>query len=60
MTTPKYKLTLNELQRPGNINKLERDGFTSEQIHKVLFKETDGISRQERTQLMEKLYDRRK
>ena len=54
----KYKLTANELERAGNIRKLESDGFTREQIHKEMYKVTDGMSTQQRTELMKKMYQR--
>lgn len=60
MTTPKYKLTLNEIERAGNITKLERDGFTREAIHKTLYRETAGSTQQHREQIISRLYDRRK
>lgn len=59
MATPKYKLTIAHIDKASNIHKLERDGFTREQITKVMYKETEGASRQERTQIISKLYDRK-
>lgn len=58
MTIPKYKLTINEIERSGNIAKLERDGFTREQISKTMYKETAGASQQERTKIMSELFER--
>lgn len=55
----KYKLTLNDIDKASNIHKLERDGFSKETIHKVMYKETEGASQQERTRIIEKLYDRK-
>lgn len=55
----KYRLTLNELERPSGIHKLERDGFTKEQIMKQLYKHTDGASQHEREKIVGKLYDRK-
>lgn len=55
----KYKLTLNDIDKSSNIHKLERDGFSKETIHKVMYKETEGASQQERTRIIEKLYDRK-
>lgn len=60
MTTPKYKLTIAHIDKANNINKLEKDGFTKEQIMKTMYKETDGASQREREQIVSKLYDRRK
>lgn len=54
----KYKLTINHIEQASGIHKLERDGFTREDIHKVMYRETDGANTQERTRIMEKLYDR--
>ncbi len=59
MTTQKYKLTIADIDRASNIHKLERDGFTKEQIHKTMYKETEGLSQQERTKIISKLYDRK-
>lgn len=55
----KYKLTLNEIDKKGNIDKLKRDGFNNEQIHKAMYRETVGASQREREQIMNKLHDRR-
>lgn len=60
MTTPKYKLTIAHIDKTANISKLERDGFTKEQIMKTMYKETAGASQREREQIISKLYDRRK
>lgn len=54
----KYSLTPRELERAGNIRKLERDGFSKEQIHKEMYKITDGASTPERREIMRKLYQR--
>ncbi len=59
MSTTKYKLTMAHIDKASNIHKLERDGFTKEQIHKVMYKETEGASQQERTKIISKLYDRK-
>ena len=58
MKTPKYRLTPKELESVGNIRKFEHDGFTREQIHKEMYKATDGMSTPERRNLMKKLYER--
>jgi hypothetical protein len=59
MTKTKYKLTINEIEKASNIHKLERDGFTREQISKTMYKETDGASQQYRQEIMSRLYDRK-
>lgn len=56
----KYKPTLRDFEQPGGIAKLERDGFSREQIHKHMYKLTDGASRQDREKIMSNLYDRQK
>ena len=55
----KYKLTINEIEKQSNCHKLERDGFTKEQIMKTMYKETEGASQREREQIISKLYDRK-
>ena len=59
MATPKYKLTINEIDRASNIHKLERDGFSKETIHRVMYKETAGASQRQREDMIRKLYDRK-
>jgi hypothetical protein len=54
----KYKITPDMLETRHNIAKLERDGFNREQIHKEMYKVTDGASDSERRRIMDKLYDR--
>lgn len=56
----KYRLTLNHLEQHGNIKKLERDGFTREDIHRTLYNETEGASNKVREKIIQKLYDRSK
>jgi hypothetical protein len=59
MTTPKYPLKMSHILEQSGIHKLERDGFTREQIHKVMYKESEGASRRERENIISKLYDRK-
>lgn len=58
MTSPKYKITINDIMREGGAAKLERDGFKKEQIIKEMYKHTSGASTQEREKIVSKLYDR--
>ncbi len=60
MTKPKYNPTLRDFEQPGGIAKLERDGFNNEQIHKSMYKLTEGASTPERQRIMKNLYDRTK
>lgn len=54
----KYKIHINDLERPGGIAKLEKDGFSREQISKTMYDKTEGMKTQDRTKLMEKLHER--
>lgn len=54
----KYKININDLQTHGAVAKLERDGFTREKVISEMYKQTQGMSQQERTKLVSKLYDR--
>jgi hypothetical protein len=58
--TPKYKMKLSDLESPGGIAKLERDGFNRESIHRQMYQITEGATTTERTKIMSELYDRRK
>ena len=53
------RITINDLERIGGIEKLQRDGHTREQISKALYKETDGISKSGRQEMVNKFYDRK-
>lgn len=56
----KYKININHLDTHAGIHRLERDGFTREQIMKTMYKETDGASKKERTELVSRLFDRQR
>ena len=55
---PKYKLSYNDLTQQGSIHKLERDGFSREQITKQMYKVTDGATPAERRKMYQQMYDR--
>jgi len=55
----KYKITEQILDTKGGIAKLERDGFSREQLHREMYKVTDGASTQERREIMQRLYKRK-
>lgn len=55
----KYKITERELSTQHGIAKLERDGFSREQISKALYANTPGCQQKERAAIMKKLYDRK-
>ncbi len=54
----KYKITANDLDKTGNVERLEAMGHDRESIHKAMFHHTDGISNPDRTDLMKNLYKR--
>lgn len=60
MSKPKYKLNESILDTPGAIAKLERDGYTRGELHKQMYQITEGASTRERTEIMKKLYDRKR
>lgn len=58
MTTPKYKITIKDLETRGAVAKLERDGFNREKIISEMYKHTAGASTQERERIVSNLYNR--
>jgi hypothetical protein len=56
--TSKYKITANDLDEKCGIERLEAMGHDRVSIHDAMFKITDGINNQDRTNLMQKLYKR--
>lgn len=59
MKTPKYKLKIDHIDTPSGIHKLERDGFSKGEIHKVMYRETAGLPQRQREDMIRKLYDRK-
>lgn len=57
---PKYKITINDLERKGGVAKLERDGYSREKIISEMYKQTDGATKQQREKIVSELYDRQK
>lgn len=55
---PHQKISINDLEKRGMIQKFEHDGISRSNIHKEMYKHTDGMTTPERTKLMQKLYDR--
>lgn len=56
--TSKYKITANDLDAKGGVERLEVMGHDRHTIHEAMFKHTDGISNNDRTRLMKNLYER--
>ena len=54
----KYKITEQHLDTKHGIAKLERDGFTREQISKSMYAHAGKASADEMRKLTKKLYDR--
>lgn len=56
--TSKYKITANDLDEKGGVERLEAMGHDRHTIHDAMFYHTDGISNNDRNQLMKNLYTR--
>jgi hypothetical protein len=56
--TSKYKITANDLDEKGGVERLEAMGHDRHSIHDAMFNITDGISNSDRTRLMKNLYTR--
>lgn len=56
--TSNYKITANDLDEKGGVERLEAMGHDRVSIHKAMFNITDGISNNDRTKLMKNLYTR--
>ena len=59
MSETKYRLTLDHIQSPSGIHKLEHDGFSKETIMKTMYKEMPGASKEVIEGTVRKLYDRK-
>lgn len=55
----KYQINERHLSEKHGIARLERDGFSREQISKAVYANTPGCKQSERTALIKKLYDRK-
>ena len=53
-----YKININHLEQKHGIARLERDGFSREQIMKTMYKETQGMKKTDRTKLVKELFNR--
>lgn len=56
--TNKHKITANDLDVKGGVERLEAMGHDRHSIHNAMFYHTDGISNNDRTKLMKNLYER--
>lgn len=54
----RYNITLRDLEQRHNVAKLERDGFTRQDIISAMYKHTDGASQEQRTEIINRIYDR--
>lgn len=55
----KYQITERHLSERHGIARLERDGFTRQQISRAIYANTPGCNQRERTDLMRNLFDRK-
>jgi len=53
-----YSLKLHHLLQKGDIRKLEHDGFSIHDVHKVLYKEAYDATNTEREKIVKDLYNR--
>lgn len=54
----KNKISINDLEKRGMIEKFDRQRVNRETLMKSLYRETDGMKQQDRTKLVQKLFDR--
>ncbi len=58
MSNPKYRITEKHFEKHG-VARLEKDGFSREQIMKKMYDLTPGMSQQDRTKLVKETFDRK-
>lgn len=58
MSNPKYRITEKHFEKHG-ITRLEKDGFSREQIMKSMYNLTPGLKQTERTKLVKETFDRK-
>ena len=56
--TSNYKIKFSDVDEKGGVERLEGMGHDRVSIHDAIYKMTDGISTNERTELVSKLYKR--
>lgn len=54
----KYKISINDLEKSGNANKLEKDGFSKGKIHKAMYEQTRGADKRTQEEIISRLYKR--
>jgi hypothetical protein len=59
MNKPKYIINEKQISEQHGIKRLERDGFSREQIMKSMYNLTPGVSQGERTKMVKELFNRR-
>lgn len=55
---PEPKISINDLEKRGMIQKFDKEGVSRERLMKTLYKETDGMHHQQRIKLVKNLFDR--
>ena len=58
MSKPKYRISEKHLETHG-IKRLERDGFSRQEIMHSMYRLTPGVSQTERTQITKEVFNRR-
>ena len=58
MATKKYRITEHHLDTKAGIARLERDGFTRQDISRAMYDNSPGASTDERRKIMKNLHDR--
>lgn len=52
----KYKINMSHLESKGGCERLERDGFSKCDIHRAMFKLTDGADKRYQEKIIDNLY----
>ena len=58
MATPKYRISEKHFETHG-VKRLERDGFSRQDIMHSMYRLTPGMSQKERTELVKQTFDRK-
>lgn len=55
----KYNISIKDIETKHGIAKLERDGFSRQDIMHGMYKLTDGLPQHKRTELVKELFNRK-
>ncbi len=59
MAKPKYKINEKHISDKHGIARLERDGFSRQDIMHSMYNLTPGVDQRERTKIVKELFDRK-